>query len=46
MNKQNGISSVIKIRNIQQAAVQIELQKLDSGKLQEETKQFTLTIFL
>lgn len=46
MKKLNGFSSVIKTRNIQLVVVQIELQKQDSGKLLEETKQYILTIFV
>jgi len=44
MNKVTGISSVIKIRNTQLELERIELQKQDSGKPREETRQYTLSI--
>jgi len=44
MNKVTGISSVTKIRNTQLELGQIELQKQDSGKRREETRQYTLSI--
>lgn len=45
IEKQNdGTSSVIKIRSIQLDIAKTELQLLDSGKQQEEIKQFTLSM--
>lgn len=45
IEKQNdGTSSVIKIRGIQLDIAKTELQLLDSGKQQEEIKQFTLSM--
>jgi len=46
MKKMNGTSLATRTRSTQQALVPIELQKQDSGKLQGETKQFTVNIFL
>lgn len=40
----NGISSAIKTRSTQLELAQIELQKRDSGKPQEEIRQSTVRI--